>query len=59
MGIGNLFQFCIEVHLSSSTVVGSISYFLPSVPIFFTMIIDATSNKIVNLFCLFLFIFKF
>jgi hypothetical protein len=33
MGIGNLFHFSIEVHLSSSTVIGSLSYYLPSVPV--------------------------
>jgi hypothetical protein len=46
MGIGNLFHFSIEVHLSSSTVVGSLSYYLSSVPIFSTMVIDSTFNNI-------------
>jgi hypothetical protein len=46
MGIGNLFHFSVEVHLFSSTVVGSFSYSLPSMPIFSTTVIDATSNNL-------------
>jgi hypothetical protein len=46
MGIDNLFYFSVEVHLSSSTVLGSLSYFHPSEPIFPTTVIDATSNNL-------------
>jgi hypothetical protein len=42
---GNLFYFSVEERLSSSMVVGSLSYYLPSVPIFSTAVIDATSNN--------------
>jgi hypothetical protein len=34
MGIGNLFRFPVEVHLSSSTVIGSLSYYPLSLLIF-------------------------
>jgi hypothetical protein len=44
--IGNFFDFSVQEHLSSSTVVGSFSYYPPSVPIFITTIIDATSNNL-------------
>jgi hypothetical protein len=33
-----------DERLSSSMVVSSLSYYPPSVPIFITMVIDATSN---------------
>jgi hypothetical protein len=45
MGVGNLFNISVEVHLSLSMVVGSLSYYLPSMPIFSTMVIDATANN--------------
>jgi hypothetical protein len=44
MEVGNLFHFRVEERLSSSTVVGSLYYYLSSVPIFSTTIIDANSN---------------
>ena len=40
--IGIFYHFAIEERLSSSTVVGSFSYYSPSVPSFITTIIDAT-----------------
>jgi hypothetical protein len=43
MEIVYLFYFSVEEHLSSSTVVGSPSYYLSLVPIFSTMAIDANS----------------
>jgi hypothetical protein len=46
MGIRNLFHFSVDLHLSSSMVVGSLFYFLPSVPFFITTVIDATSNNL-------------
>jgi hypothetical protein len=46
MGIGSLFHFSVEIHLSSSMVVGSLSYFPPSMPIFSTTVIDATFNNL-------------
>jgi hypothetical protein len=46
MGIGNLFHFSVEVHLSSSTVLGSLSYFPPLVHNFSTTVIDAASNNL-------------
>jgi hypothetical protein len=46
MGIGYLFYFSLEVHLSSSTVVGSLSYYPPSVHNFLTIVIDVTSNNL-------------
>jgi hypothetical protein len=46
MEIGNLFHLSVEVHLSSSTVIGSLSYFPQSMPIFSTTVIDATSNNL-------------
>jgi hypothetical protein len=45
MEIVYLFYFSIQERLSSSTVVGSLSYYLSSVPIFSTMGIYATSNN--------------
>jgi hypothetical protein len=42
--IGNFFHFSVEERLSSSMVVGSLSYYPPSVPIFITTVIEATSN---------------
>jgi hypothetical protein len=45
MEIDNLFHFSVEERLSSSTVVGSLSYYLSLVPIFSTMVKDATSNN--------------
>jgi hypothetical protein len=44
MGIGNLFHFSLIEHLSSSTVIGSYSYYPLSMPIFLTSVIDDTSN---------------
>jgi hypothetical protein len=46
MGIHNLFHFSVDLHLSSSTVVGSLSYYPPSVPFFITTVIDATSSNL-------------
>jgi hypothetical protein len=43
MGIGNLFHLSVEVNLFSPTVVGDLSYYPHSMPIFSTMDIDATS----------------
>jgi hypothetical protein len=43
MEIVYLFYFSVEERLSSSTVVGSPSYYLSLVPIFYTMAIDANS----------------
>jgi hypothetical protein len=43
MEIVYLFYFSVEERLSSSTVVGSPSYYLSLVPIFSTMAIDANS----------------
>jgi hypothetical protein len=45
MEIVNLFYFNIEESLSSSTVVGSLSYYLSSVLIFSITEIDANSNN--------------
>jgi hypothetical protein len=45
MEIGNLFHFSVEECLSSSTVVGSLSYYPLLVPIFSTTVIDANSNS--------------
>jgi hypothetical protein len=45
MGISYLFYFSLKAHLSSSTVVGSFSYYPPSVHNFLTTIIDVTSNN--------------
>jgi hypothetical protein len=45
MEIGNLFYFSIEERLSSSTVVGSLSYYISLVPNISTTVIDATSNN--------------
>ena len=42
--IGIFYHFVVEERLSSSTVVGSFSYYSPSVPSFITMVIDATFN---------------
>jgi hypothetical protein len=42
--IRNFCHFSVEERLSSSTVVGSLSYYPPSMPIFITMVIEATSN---------------
>jgi hypothetical protein len=44
MEIVYLFHFSDEERLSSSTVVGSLSYYLSSVPIFSITTIDANSN---------------
>jgi hypothetical protein len=46
MGICNPFHFSVDIYLSSSTVVGSLSYYLLSLPIFITTVIDATSNNL-------------
>jgi hypothetical protein len=45
MEVGNLFHFSVEERLSSSMVVGSLYYYLSSVLIFSTTIIDANSNN--------------
>jgi hypothetical protein len=46
MEIGYLFYFNLKVHLSSSTGVGSFSYYPPFVHNFLTTIIDVTSNNL-------------
>jgi hypothetical protein len=45
MEVGNLFHFSVEEHLSSSRVVGSLYYYLSSVPIFSITTIDTNSNN--------------
>jgi hypothetical protein len=45
MEIVYLFYFSVEESLSSSTVVGSLSYYLSSVPIFSITAIDANFNN--------------